>query len=126
MVAIRWAIVLLYVIAGVLHILLPTPFLTITPNWVPWPAQVIFITGLCEIVGAIGLLIPKFRKAAGCALALYTIVVFPANINHALQDFGGTEFGLGAWYHLPRLAFQPILVWAALFGGELISWPMRS
>ena len=126
MVSIRWAIVLLYVIAGVLHILLPAPFLTITPNWVPWPEQVIFITGLCEILGAIGLLIPKFRKSAGFALACYAIAVFPANINHGLQDFTGTQVGLGPWYHLPRLGFQPVLIWSALFAGDLISWPKQS
>ena len=124
--AIRWSIVWLYVIAGILHIFLPTPFLSITPKWVPWPAQVIFVTGLCEIFGAIGLLIPKFRRPAGCALALYAMVVFPANINHALQDLGAIHPGLGPWYHLPRLALQPIIVWAALFAGDVTSWPKQN
>ena len=90
------------------------------------PALVILLTGLCEIAGAVGLLFKPLRKAAGIGLALYALCVFPANINHALQDLSGTHSGLPLWYHLPRLAFQPILVWAALFVGRVISWPFQT
>jgi uncharacterized membrane protein len=125
MAVVRWLIVWLYLIAGVLHILLPAPFLKITPFWVPMPALVIWLTGVCEIAGAAGLLIPRLRKSAGLGLALYAVAVFPANINHALQDLSGSHMGLSLWYHLPRLAFQPVLVWAALFAGQVITWPFR-
>ena len=118
----RWLIVLLYLVAGFLHVLLPAPFLKITPPWVPMPALVIWLTGLCEIAGALGLLIAPLRQPAALGLALYAVAVFPANINHAMLDLS-THTGLGLWYHAPRLVFQPVLVWAALFAGELISWP---
>ena len=102
-----------YFFVGVAHIRSPSGFIKITPGWVPYPAQVIFITGLCEIAGAIGLLTMRFRRAAGIGLALYAVCVFPANINHAINNIaiGGTT--LSWWYHAPRLAFQPVLViWA--------------
>ncbi len=105
-----------------LHVADPRPFLRITPGWVPWPAQVIFLTGLCEIAGAIGLAIPRTRKLAGVMLALYAVCVFPANINHARQDLGSGH-GLGMGYHLPRLLAQPLIVWWALFAGEVTVWP---
>lgn len=125
MVITRWFLVGLYIIAGVLHIALPGPFIKITPDWVPMPALVILLTGLCEIAGAAGLLFQPLRKAAGVGLALYAVCVFPANINHALQDLSGNHSGLGLWYHLPRLALQPVVVWAALFAGEVTRWPFQ-
>ncbi|MEQ1756631.1 MAG: hypothetical protein ABL973_21125, partial [Micropepsaceae bacterium] len=63
--------------------------------------------------------------AAGVMLALYAICVFPANVKHAMEDvaLGGTR--LSWWYHGPRLAFQPVFVWWALFCGDVTSWPFR-
>jgi uncharacterized membrane protein len=112
---VRTLLAILYAVAGILHIALPAPFLSITPHWVPYPATVILVTGICEIAGAIGLFVPRFQKAAGIALALYAVAVFPANINHAMQDMSLASPVLGLWYHIPRLALQPVLVWAALF-----------
>jgi uncharacterized membrane protein len=54
-----------------------------TPRWVPWPREMVFFTGLCELAGAIGLLIPATRRAAGIALILFFIAVLPANIHAA-------------------------------------------
>ncbi len=54
------------------------------PAWVPNPEFVIVFTGLCELAGAVGLLIPKTRRAAAVALVLFLIAVFPANV-HAAQ-----------------------------------------
>ena len=58
-------------------------------------------------------------------LAAYAVCVYPANINHAIQgiSIGGTRLGWG--YHGPRLAAQPLLVWWALFAGEVTVWPFR-
>jgi uncharacterized membrane protein len=119
----RWCLVLLYLLAGTLHILRPEPFLSITPQWVPWPEATIFVTGLCEIAGSMGLLAPVLRKAAGLGLALYAIAVFPANINHAIIDMSSAQPMLGWAYHAPRLLLQPLLVWAALYASQVTSWP---
>ena len=66
----RYILALFYFAAGVAHLRSPDGFLAITPAWVPFPAQVVFLTGVAEIAGAVGLLIPRFRKAAGIGLAL--------------------------------------------------------
>jgi len=123
--SLRWFLMLFYGLAGVLHILLPAPFLSILPAWVPWPLPTIIFTGVCEIAGAVGLLIPATRKAAGIGLAAYAIAVFPANINHAIIDLGNAHPTLGWLYHGPRFLLQPILVWAALYGAEVTRWPFR-
>lgn len=112
-----------YAGAGVLHLMSPEPFLSITPGWVPWPEQVIRWTGVAEIAGAVGLFIPRFRKAAGVGLALYAVCVFPANVNHALMAWEGGTWAATQSYHVPRLLFQPVIVWWALWVGQVIDWP---
>jgi uncharacterized membrane protein len=54
------------------------------PDGIPYRMGVIYFTGLCEILGAIGLLVPRARRAAGIALVAFFIAVLPANI-HAAQ-----------------------------------------
>lgn len=122
--ALRWLLAAAYLIAGIAHLRSPAGFLQITPGWVPYPATVIALTGLAELAGAVALAaIPQLRKAAGIGLALYAVCVFPANINHALNHIaiGGTE--LSWWYHAPRLAMQPVLVWLALWTSGSTDWP---
>ena len=121
----RAVIALFYFAAGILHLASPAGFMKIVPNFVPWPATVIWLTGICEIAGAIGLFIPNLRRVAGIGLALYAICVFPANINHAINhiDVGGLPNSW--WYHGPRFLLQPVLVWWALFCSGVLNWPKR-
>ena len=122
----RWLLAAAYLIAGVLHLASPGIFIPIVPDWVPFPAETVLFTGVCEVAGAIGLLTGRFRYAAGVMLALYAVCVFPANIKHALDGvaIGGNQ--LGWWYQAPRLAFQPVIVWWALFAGRVMDWPFRT
>lgn len=114
----RWLMVVFYLLAGVAHLLRPEPFLAITPPWVPMPEFMVAFTGIAEILGAIGLIIPRFRRAAGIGLALYALCVWPANIYHALANVavGGETMTWG--YHGPRLLAQPLIIlWALWVGG---------
>lgn len=121
----RWLLALIYFAAGVIHIRSPGGFLAITPGWVPFPDEVIFLTGVAEIAGAIGLMVPRLRYAAGIGLALYALCVWPANINHAVNDIavGGRTLPLA--YHAPRLLLQPVIIWWALWAGGVTDWPFR-
>ena len=119
----RWVLAAIYLAAGVFHLRSPEIFMPIMPDWVPFPSQIILGTGLCEIAGALGLLTRRLRHAAGIGLALYAVCVVPANIKHALYGLPEGQIQLGWWYHAPRLAFQPVLVWWALFVGEVVDWP---
>ena len=106
----RWLMAALFVAAGVAHLRSPEGFLAITPDWVPFAPQVIFYTGLFELVAAAALVTRRFRVWAGIALALYSLAVWPANIK---------------WYHAPRLALQPIIIWWALYCSGAVDWPWR-
>jgi uncharacterized membrane protein len=121
----RWLMAAFYLAAGLLHLARPDSFLPIVPGWVPAPREVILLTGLAEIAGAIGLLVPRLRRAAGIGLALYALCVFPANIKHAFQGIALEALPSSWWYHGPRLALQPVLVWWALYAGGVIDWPWR-
>jgi len=113
----------LYLAAGMLHIVAPAGFVLIVPDAVPWPETTVIATGLCEIAGAAGLMTQRLRRAAGIALAAYAVCVFPANIKHALLMVPVAGLPVSWWYHGPRLALQPLLVWWALYCAEVTDWP---
>lgn len=120
----RGSLSAIYAIAGVFHLAKTDAFVKITPDWVPMAHEVIIVTGICELAGAAALLTGRFRGAAGIALAAYALCVYPANIKHAVDSLSGPGTPqLGWWYHVPRLAFQPVMVWWALFAGGVVQWP---
>ena len=121
--AMRLVLSLFYLVAGILHIAAPRGFVLITPAFVPWPETVVLITGVCEIAGALGLLTARFRRAAAIGLAAYAVLVFPANINHAVNAIAAGGLPTSWWYHAPRLALQPLLVWWPLFASGVVGWP---
>lgn len=123
--AMRWLLALAYGYAGYRHLATPVPFLAITPPWVPQPELVVAATGIAEIAGAVGLMIPATRKAAGWGLALYALCVWPANFHHALANVAIDGETLSWWYHGPRLVAQPLIIWWALWAGGATDWPFR-
>lgn len=120
-----WLLSAFYLAAGLLHLRAPGAFLPIVPDWVPTPLGTVIATGIAEILGALGLLVPRLRKAAGIGLSLYAFCVFPANLKHALDGVVIVGLPGGWWYHGPRLALQPVLIWAALYASGVTDWPWR-
>lgn len=76
------------------------------PGW-PSPAVLVAVTGVCEILGGVGLLIPWVRIVAGLALAVFLIAVFPANAYAAADP---KRFGRTAVPFWPRLLAQLVLI----------------
>ena len=122
----RLAMAALFVAGFALHMRAPEALARMTPPFVPLPYDVALITGWLELMGAIGLLVPRTRSAAGIALALYILAVWPANIYQALAHIAVPPIPDTWWYHGPRLALQPILMWWALFASGVIDWPFRA
>lgn len=82
------------------------------PPMLPDPELIVTFTGICEIFGAIGLLVPRTRRVAAIALILFLVAVLPANI-HAAQS-GAMLRGVPATPLIPRVALQIVfiaLVW---------------
>jgi uncharacterized membrane protein len=121
----RWILAAFYAAAGIAHLWVPDKLLAITPSWVPYAREVIFITGLCELAGAVALVTKPLRRSAGISLAAYAVCVWPANFKHAI-DGVDLPFIANSWiYHGPRLALQPVIVWWALYCAGVIDWPWR-
>jgi len=88
--------------------------LRMVPPWVPNPEFMVTFTGICEILGAIGLLVPRTRRFAALGLILLLLSVLPANIHAATA--GITLRGAPPTPLVPRIALQVLfiaLVWWA-------------
>ena len=78
------------------------------PPFVPNPEFMVTFTGICEILGAIGLLVPRTRRIAAVALIVFLLAVLPANV-HAAQA-GVTLRGAPATPIIPRVALQVLFI----------------
>jgi uncharacterized membrane protein len=121
----RWIMAAFFAGGCVLHFRATDSLLAMTPDWVPFPREVVLITGILEFAGAVALLMPRWRWWAGIALAVYVIAVWPANIKQAVEHIVLPPIPDSWWYHGPRLALQPVLAWWALFSAGVIDWPWR-
>lgn len=119
----RLGLMILYGGIGLLHLASPDAFLPIMPDWVPRPREVVLLTGLYELACVAALPFRATRRAAGFALAAYAVCVFPANVKHALEGIAVPGLPDSWWYHAPRLALQPVLVWWALHATRIVDWP---
>lgn len=121
--ALRIALAVLFAAAGAAHLAVTDKFMAIMPDWVPFPRDVIIATGACEIAGAAALLSRRLRTFAGWALALYALCVWPANFKHAVYGIEVGGLPISWWYHGPRLAAQPLIIWGCLYAAGVIDWP---
>lgn len=82
--------------------------IAMVPPFVPNPELMVTLTGICEILGAVGLLVPRTRRIAAIALIVFLLAVLPANI-HAAQA-GVTLRGAPATPIIPRVALQALFI----------------
>ena len=102
-----------YVLVGIQHFVNPQWFVQIVPPYLPYGLQLVYVSGFCEIVLGLLLLIPSLRLIAGWGLILFLIAVFPANI-YVAQTNGEVinTTPLIAWGRLPfQLVFIAIAYW---------------
>ena len=99
---------LFYISVGVNHFTDPYWFLQIVPPYLPYKIELVYISGLLEVILGLMLLIPKTRFYAGWGLIVLLIAVYPANIY--LAQTNGEAMNttpLVAWGRLP---FQFIFI----------------
>lgn len=101
---------ILFVGAGVMHFVIPRSYAAITPPWVPYPLEAVYLSGIAEIAGGIGLLIPRLRRLAGIALIALLIAVFPANIHMLSLAIADNAPDLYKTILFLRLPLQPLLI----------------
>ncbi|GAA5076858.1 putative membrane protein [Thermocatellispora tengchongensis] len=88
------------------------------PPFVPFAAAVVYLTGVLELAGAVGLVLPATRRAAGVCLALLFVLMLPANIHAALAGVTlGGEAASPLWQRIPeQVLYIGVALWAAGVG----------
>ena len=114
---VRACIAGLFLVTGTIHLLHPALFFPAMPPWIPFHFACIVISGVCELLGGLGLLmpLPAMRRAAAWGLTALLVAVFPANIHMALAHVQIHGFPRHVWVEWARLPLQPLLVWAVLW-----------
>jgi uncharacterized membrane protein len=109
----RLVVAMPLVVSGIAHFTRTALFATIIPPFFPYRPQLVLVGGAMELAGALGLLLPAFTRAATACLAVFMIVIFPANVYAANQNIGGL--------HMPsvpvRTAMQVIYILLLLVAG---------
>ena len=104
----RYALALLFVLAGVWHFVHPATYLAIMPPQLPQPLALVYLSEVFEIMGGLGLLPRRTRRFAGWGLLALLVAVFPANIYMALIH---EQLGIAGWVAWARLPLQLPLLW---------------
>ena len=104
-----------YVIVGIKHFIEPEYFLSIVPPYLPYHLELVYISGLFEILFGLLILFPKYRYYGAIGLILLLVAVFPANIylaqsKEAQEAIGATQ-QIATW----RLPIQGVLIWVAYY-----------
>lgn len=108
----RLAAVIMFVQVGIMHLTRPEELVYMIDGFMPFPYELVILTGFTEIVFALGLLWRRTRKAAAWLLMAQLVAMFPANIFVAVMELPAPG-GLPAspWYTWSRLLFQPVFIW---------------
>lgn len=108
-----------FVVAGVLHFIVPELYVQIVPPIFPAPLALVYLSGLAEIAVGIGLLIPQTRQHAAWATVALLLAIFPANVYMATHGIviegmpgGGDPSEFVRWGRLP---LQGVLILWALW-----------
>jgi uncharacterized membrane protein len=114
----RWLLAAFFIAAGLNHFRDAGFYRAMMPAWLPWHEALIQVSGIAEILGGIGVLVPVVRPFAGWCLIALLVAVFPANLNLALHPLALSGLTVPGWALWARLPLQAVLIawvwWTAL------------
>jgi len=90
--------------AGIDHLVSPDFYVSIMPPWIPAHLELVYLSGVFEVMGGVGVLIPRFRALAGAGLVALLVAVYPANLYMAFNPELFPDIPVAALY--VRLALQ--------------------
>ena len=100
----------LFILTGALHFVRPRMYEAIVPSYLPNAHLLVLISGVFEVLGGIGVLLPATRVAAGWGLIALLLAVFPANVSMATEAARFRSVA-PAWALWARLPLQFFLIW---------------
>lgn len=111
----------LFIVGGANHFRNPMFYARIVPPSFPSPQALVLISGVAEMVGGLGLLVPRLRRTAAWGLIALLVAVFPANLYMAIEPNKFADLQLPAWFFVARLPLQAVFVawvWFAALAGR--------
>ena len=109
-----------FILIGIEHFREPQKFVDIVPKYMPFALFLVYLTGVMEIVGGLGIIYPETRELTGRLMGLFLIPIYPANLNMWMNDIPYNGTRLTTQGHLFRLSVQILLIIGALgFSGDL-------
>jgi len=99
-----------FLFAGTMHFLKPRPYVAIVPDALPRKREIVFASGVAELAGGAGVLVPRTRRLAGWWLIATLLAIFPANVNMAVNA------------ERYRVVPEPLLWLRLPLQGALIAW----
>lgn len=100
------------VVVGALHFIYTGGFEKIVPEFLPYHLALVYTSGFLEVLGGIGLLIPRISRFAAWLLVVLYITIFPANVYQAVNNIP-----------VAGLPHDPPLIWLRFpFVAVLIAW----
>lgn len=109
----RYALAVMFVLTALAHFnTMKHDLARMIPSYFPRPLLVVYVTGVLELLGAIGLLLPRFRSLAGICLIALLIGMFIANVNAASKGMtlGGKPV-TPLWIRAPMQVLFIALLW---------------
>ncbi|MEK7487593.1 MAG: formyltransferase family protein [Planctomycetota bacterium] len=102
-IGLRFLLGIFFILAGAMHFLKTDFYLEIMPPYLPYHKEIVYLSGVFEILGGLGVLVPYTRYWAGIGLILLLLAVFPANIYMTMNQISP-----------PGFSFSPVLLWLRL------------
>ncbi len=104
-----------FIAGGLAHFAQPETYLQMMPSILPAPLALIYVSGVFEILGGVGVLIQRTRRWAGIGLVALLVAVFPANVYMAVEQIaipGLPSSPAALWGRLPiQIVFIAWVVW---------------
>lgn len=107
--ALRVLLGVFLVAQGINHFVLTDFFVRAMPSWLPWHLELVWLSGVAEVVLGLAVLWPRTRRLAGWGIVALLLAVFPANVEMALHP--------ERWAEVPEVALWIRLPFQALFLG---------
>lgn len=113
----RIAMAVMLLITGIAHFTLTEEMTAMMPEIMPLKREIVYFTGVCELLAVIGLLWSKTAKLTAIVLIIFFVLILPANIIGTLKSvpIGGMDYGV--WYLLLRIPLQIFFIWWVYYFG---------
>ena len=108
---------LLFLFTGIGHFTQTATMAAMLPPAVPARTEIVYITGVLELAGAAGLLVPRTSRLAAWCLIVFLVMALPANVYAAMERVPMGAHALGPLYLLARVPLQILIAWWAYYFG---------